>query len=302
MCGIAGIIIKSNDANNDIGSILVTMLSSMGHRGPDSSGVAVYNQNGTAVTLRVAVDTPETYPTVEKILTKQGVLNLRRETHPRYELVIFELAKEESRADYIRTLTDIPGVQVHSMGSSMTIMKDTISPENLGKEFDIHNYKGSHGIGHVRLATESKVSCGYAHPFQSLDLPDLSIVHNGTITNYHKLRRMLERKGFRFQTDNDSEAIAQTLAYFMLREGKTFEDALREVHYRLDGTYSFIVASPHNIGIAKDRLAAKPMMIGGNDWGVAIASEEIAVRSILGNDAIVEELPPGEVRTWGLST
>jgi glutamate synthase domain-containing protein 1 len=278
------------------------MLSSMGHRGPDSSGVAIYNQKKAALTLRVAIEDPEMYPVVEEVLTKQGVSNIRRETHPRYDLVVFQLENEDDRTGCIRKLTDIPSVQLHSMGSTMTIVKDTISPESLEKEFNIHAYKGSHGIGHVRLATESKVACGYAHPFQSLDLPDLSIVHNGTITNYHKMRRMLERKGFRFQTDNDSEAIAQTIAYGMIREGKTFEHSLREVHGILDGTYSFIVASPGNVGIAKDRLAAKPMMLGESDWGVAISSEEIAIRSVFGDKAIVKELPPNEVRTWRVSS
>jgi len=298
MCGIAGIMMKNGDVNNDIGQILIAMLSSIQHRGPDSSGVAVFGQKRAGVTLRVAIENGEMLPVVEEIVAGLGIPNTRRETHPRYDLMILQLEDEESKDRFIHKVTGIPGVQLHSLGNSMTIIKDTISPESLSQEFHIDSYQGSHGIGHVRLATESKVACGYAHPFQSLDLPDLGIVHNGTITNYHKMRRRLERKGFRFQTDNDSELIAQAIAYCLLREGKTFDDALREVHDNLDGTYSFIVATPSGLGIAKDRLAAKPMMIGENDWGVAISSEEIAIRSVFGDDALVEELPPFEVRTW----
>lgn len=297
MCGIAGILMKHGDADSDVGRMLVAMLSALEHRGPDSSGVAVFGPRNSELTLRLAVEKRELLPAVEEVLGKLG-LPARRETHPRYDLMIVELGDEGARERLLQAVKGLPEVQIHSAGYSMTIVKDTVTPEELNREFHIEKYRGSHGIGHVRLATESRVACGYAHPFQSLDLPDLCIVHNGTITNYHKMRRALERKGFRFQTENDSELIAQAIAYHLFREGKSFSEALEEVHGGLDGTYSFIVATPEGMGIAKDRLAAKPMMIGESDWGVAIASEEVAIRSVLGDEALVEELPPSEVRTW----
>ena len=298
MCGIVGIMTKRGDADNDIGKMLVAMLSSIEHRGPDSSGVAVFGKRRPELTLRLAIENRDILPIAEEILEKLSISDRKRETYPHYELMILQIKDEETRDRLLREVSNIPDIQIHSLGYSMTIMKDTLLPRSLCEEFRIDSYKGSHGIGHVRLATESKVASSHAHPFQSLDLPDLAVVHNGTITNYYKMRRALERKGFRFQTDNDSEVIAQAIAYRLVKEGKNLDVGLREVHEQLDGTYSFIVATPSGLGIAKDRLAAKPMMVGESDLGVAISSEEIAIRSVLGEEVLVEELPPFEVRTW----
>jgi methylamine---glutamate N-methyltransferase subunit A len=67
-------------------------------------------------------------------------------------------------------------------------------------------------IGHTRLSTESKVDLSHSQPFGSHQLPDLAIVHNGHITNYHQLRRCYEQRKVRFYTENDSEVVAIYLA------------------------------------------------------------------------------------------
>lgn len=295
MCGIAGVMLRNE--TGEIGKLLITMLASMQHRGPDSSGVAVYGPRETALSIRLAVDDERVAAQIRQILADLGIAPGEVEKHPRY-LVMAVKVGDEARADrLIHQVQQVPDADIHSLGRSMIIIKDTIAPEALSEEYEVGAYPGSHGIGHVRLATESKVDCAFAHPFQSLNVPDLSIVHNGTITNYHNTRRELERHGYRFQTDNDSELIAQALAY-NLERGLPFGEALQDVANSMDGTFSFIVASPDEMGIAKDRLAAKPMMIAETDWAIAIASEEIAIRNIFGDEAVVRELPPFEVRSW----
>lgn len=295
MCGIAGVMLKSG--TGDIGKLLITMLASMRHRGPDSSGVAVYGPKEPSLSIRIAVDDERVAARVNQILADLEIPQGDIEKHPRY-LVMLVRVNDETLADrLVHEVQQVPDAEIHSSGRSMTIIKDTVEPEDLSEEYEVGAYRGSHGIGHVRLATESKVDCAFAHPFQSLNVPDLSIVHNGTITNYHNTRRKLERHGYRFQTDNDSELIAQAIAY-NLERGLLFSGALQDVANSLDGTFSFIVASPDEIGIAKDRLAAKPMMIAETDWAIGIASEEIAIRNIFGDEAVVRELPPSEVRSW----
>ena len=195
---------------------------------------------------------------------------------------------------------DSTGVGIYTLNGRLDIIKDVGNISTLDENFNISNMAGTHGIGHVRLATESKVEKNYSHPFQSLNSPDISIVHNGQITNYHNLRRKLERKGYIFKTENDSELIAQLTAYY-LQKGNDLETVLKISLDELDGTFSFIVATPDKLGIAKDRLAAKPMMLGENEKGLAIASEEISIRRVLGDKVSVTELPPCEVRTWRIS-
>ena len=83
------------------------------------------------------------------------------------------------------------------------------------------------------------------------------MVHNGQLTNYHKLRRMYEDQGHHFQTGNDSELIAVYLADKLAR-GEGLDDALRASLGDLDGTFTYLVATRDGLGYAKDQWSAKP--------------------------------------------
>ena len=102
--------------------------------------------------------------------------------------------------------------------------------------------QGTHGIGHVRLATESVVNISCAHPFWAYGFRDVAIVHNGQITNYHKMKRRLMQRGFQFRTENDSELIAAYLAD-KLSAGRELDEILADSVGELDGTFSFLVAT-----------------------------------------------------------
>ena len=95
--------------------------------------------------------------------------------------------------------------------------------------------RGSHGIGHTRLSTESRVDLSHSQPFWAHGVADLATVHNGHITNYHRLRRLYEQKGVRFFTENDSEVIGVYLAD-QLERGRTLEQALADSLDDLDGS------------------------------------------------------------------
>ena len=92
-----------------------------------------------------------------------------------------------------------------------------------------HQYRqqGTHGIGHTRMATESDVDIKSAHPYWAFPYNDVSVVHNGQITNYWNMRRQMERKGHRFMSHCDSELLAVYTAD-MLNNGYTLEDSLRQ--------------------------------------------------------------------------
>jgi glutamine phosphoribosylpyrophosphate amidotransferase len=137
-----------------------------------------------------------------------------------------------------------------------------------------------------------------SHPFWATGFADVAIVHNGQITNYYKMRRRLEKRGFAFNTGNDSELIAVYLAD-KLSQGQTLQGALKQSIDDLDGTFSFLVSTKDEIGFAKDRLAAKPMVMIENDELIAIASEEVSLNRLFpGQSLNTTEPPPGTFRTW----
>src|SRR4029079_16577181 len=93
------------------------------------------------------------------------------------------------------------------------IVKEVGDANDVERSSPFSSFEGSHAIGHTRMATESLVDVGHAPPFWARPFPDISVVHNGHITNYHKLRRKLENQGHRFATGNDSEGIADHTAH-----------------------------------------------------------------------------------------
>jgi glutamine phosphoribosylpyrophosphate amidotransferase len=122
-------------------------------------------------------------------------------------------------------------------------------------------------------------------------------VHNGTITNYHKMRRTLEQDGWRFHTQNDSE-LAALLVARDLEDGATLEQALRNLLDTLDGTFHIVVATDHQIGMVKDQFCAKPMVIYETEDLVAFASEEHALRQFLPERIATREMHAQEVLAW----
>src|SRR5204863_430025 len=127
----------------------------------------------------------------------------------------------------------------------------------------------------VRMATESDVDISGAHPYWAYPFSDIAVVHNGQLTNYHMWRRRLERKGHRFQSECDSEIIAVYLAQKM-DDGLSLETAMKQSLDELDGVFTYLVVTADSLGVAKDEMAAKPLVLYESPELVALASEEVA--------------------------
>ncbi|MCW2315621.1 glutamate synthase domain-containing protein 1 [Rhodoblastus acidophilus] len=296
MCGIAGIFFKKAETNPTLGQALVDMLDGCQHRGLDSTGFALYENTFKGLRLRFIVDddADATVARVKAALAEQGakLVNEKREgasfvVEVKYDGEIRPFAYAMEHA-----------AKLVSIGSALDIIKDVGTAHDLDRIYGIKSIAGSHGVGHVRLATESEVKPEAAHPFWATGFSDVAIVHNGQITNYWKMRRRLEARGFEFRTDNDSELIAVYLAD-KLAQGETLELALEQSVDDLDGVFSFLVSTKDGIGFAKDRLAAKPMVMFENDDLVAIASEEVSLNRLFpGRPLSTTEPAPGTFRTW----
>jgi glutamine phosphoribosylpyrophosphate amidotransferase len=190
-----------------------------------------------------------------------------------------------------------PDVEVVSLGRSLEVVKQVGSPAKLGRDFNVAAMLGTHGIGHTRLSTESKIDLSHSQPFWAHGLPDVATVHNGHITNYHRLRRIYESRGVRFYTENDSEVIGVFL-HDRISQGDSFEEALHRAQHDFDGSYCFLAATPEHLALVKDGFAFKPLVVAESSKWVAVATEDIALRAALGDDFETREPPARTVQVW----
>jgi glutamine phosphoribosylpyrophosphate amidotransferase len=197
-------------------------------------------------------------------------------------------------ADYVES---VPGTEVLSAGSALEIIKDLGDAQTVGNAYKLDAYIGTHGIGHVRMATESDVDISNAHPYWAYPFSDVAVVHNGQLTNYHQWRRRLERMGHRFASECDSEIIAVYLAQRM-QDGDSLEEAMRRSLADLDGVFTYICVSEDALGMAKDELAAKPLVLYEGDDMVVLASEEMAIRAVLDREIATYDPYESEVMVW----
>ena len=299
MCGISGIIHKNTHSKGlaPIGQELTKMLWSLAHRGMDSTGMTIAGQDSKEdyiFRLWTEGEVDFLRPLISKIEKSGGVIKTKSQ-HDQY--IRLTINYDQDIKPIAEELYNTPGVQIHSIGKVSEIIKDLGTAHDVDKMHRLDTMEGSHGIGHVRLATESRVDITHSHPFWAYPFPDVSVVHNGQLTNYHTMKGKYEMMGHRFQTQNDSELIAVYLAE-KLSNGETLDQALRNSLDDLDGTFTFLVSTENGIGYAKDRWSAKPLVIMETDEVVAIASEEIALRSVFDEELDRIEPQESEVKTW----
>jgi glutamate synthase domain-containing protein 1 len=299
VCGIVGIFHKGEARDGPVGDVLVPMCQDLFRRGPDSTGFAVYRpvQDGTLV-VRIDLDRPDLQNAAELavIAAEQLVLVKEWELISRSVRMEVDSDADGKLADWIEGR--IEGARVFSIGRAMEIIKDVGSANDVDRSYGVRALSGTHGIGHTRMATESRVDIAHSHPFWARPFPDIAVVHNGTITNYHQLRRRLEMKGHRFSTQNDSEVIAVYIAD-RLQRGEALEDALKASVRELDGTFAYLISTDRGIGLARDQFATKPLLYAENDAMVVLSSEEVAIRGVFPDPELVpRELGAKEVRWW----
>ncbi len=309
MCGIAGLIHRGK--TGDIGQEMTAMLQSLKHRGPDSTGYALYGTpHGKELVLRFKVaeqdemtkgfdihhQVRERRAQVDKRLAEMGARIIEQEEATEYAFR-YRLEYNGDRrklADYIE---DIDGAEILSLGLGLELIKDLGDAARVASQYHIPGFIGTHAIGHTRMATESDVDIRSAHPYWAYPFADVSVVHNGQLTNYWNGRRALERKGHRFMSNCDSELIAVYLADKM-EQGAKLEDAMKESIEELDGVFTYLVATADSLGMAKDVMAAKPMVLYESDKFIALASEEVAIRSVFPHEIDTFDPYEGEVRVW----
>jgi glutamate synthase domain-containing protein 1 len=296
MCGIVGVFNKAPELEDRLGAHLGAMLAQLADRGPDSAGVAVYRHPappGTSKLTLYCADSAYSWEALREGLADTfGVAAI---ADVRGKHCVLDVDGEAVEAEgWIRR--HHPDLRIMSAGSVIEIYKEVGRPDWFVEEFRLAELSGTHGLGHTRMATESRVTTEGSHPF-STGL-DLCLVHNGSLSNHNRLRERLRREGIEFQTENDTEVAAGYLAWRM-REGATLEQALEGCLDDLDGFYTFLVGSADGFAVLRDPIACKPAVLAETDDWVAMASEYRAIAVLPGAaDARIWEPEPRVVYAW----
>ena len=309
MCGIAGLIHKGKSSN--VGGEMTAMLQALKHRGPDSTGYAVYGEptDGDYI-MRVKVAEAEDMnrgrgihqvlaeriAEVESILDEHGANVKSKDAATEYSLR-YVLSHDGDTSKLAEHIEETDGVEILSMGNGLELIKDLGDAADVAGLYGLHDFAGTHAIGHTRMATESDVDIRSAHPYWAFPYNDVSVVHNGQITNYWIMRRQMEHAGHRFMSNCDSELLAVYTAH-NLANGVSLEDSLTRSIQEIDGVFTYLVATKDQLGMAKDTMAAKPLVLYESDDMIAMASEEVAIRAILPQEIDTYDPYDEEVRVW----
>ena len=309
MCGIAGIIHRNRAGR--IGNEMTMMLQAMKHRGPDSTGFALYGEP-SAGTLAMRFKVAEKEDLESGFEIRDQIVQRRAEVDERIVSLGGEVLASDQPTEYaflyrvrydgdLRRFADFiedaEGVEILSIGSALELVKDLGDANEVSEQYGMGTFVGTHAIGHVRMATESDVDIRSAHPYWAYPFGDISVVHNGQLTNYWSMRRDLERRGHRFVSDCDSELIAVYIADSLDRS-VSLEDAMVKSVRELDGVFTYLVATTDSLGMAKDTMAAKPMVLYEGEEETLLASEEVAIRMVMPQEIETVDPYAGEVRVW----
>lgn len=296
MCGIVGLFLKDPKLEPKLGEMLTDMLITMTDRGPDSAGIAIYSgaRDGLGKITVQSAHPDKDFKDLDGDLHAaigQPVAMLVKSTHAVLEVPLDQLEAARTALAHLR-----PDVKVMSAGDSIEIFKEVGLPKDVAARFEVAKMRGTHGIGHTRMATESAVTTMGAHPFSTG--PDQCLVHNGSLSNHNGLRRELIRKGMTFETQNDTEVAAAYVSQ-KLKEGEDLGKALESGLDDLDGFFTFVVGTKTGFGVVRDPIACKPAVMAETDDYVAFGSEYRALVNLPGIEtARVWEPEPATVYFW----
>jgi amidophosphoribosyltransferase len=292
MSGIVGFFCKQPALQNQLGQQLAAMLLGSHTDGADSTGMALYRPPLASDCVQLTLYHPTPYPW-DALLEKLSALfgdETTLHVHANHALLVIPdntdvvcqwLAENE------------PRLSVLSQGRALSILKMVETPANFVARFRLDSLQGTHGLGHVRLASESPCQFAYVQPLLSGD--DYCLLHQGTVANPHHLRRRLQRQGFNLNTEQDSQIIATFLQAELAAE-LPLNTALANLCQLLDGFYTLVVGTLNGCSILRDPLGGKSLLIAETaDW-IALASQFSAL-SVLPNmaHAHVWEPKPGDV-------
>jgi glutamate synthase domain-containing protein 1 len=287
---------KKEELRQSLGELVLPMFDCMAERGPDSAGLAVFAaavepplRRFSLFSERHGFDWSGLARSLETDLDCRPDI-VTRDNHAE---VVAPLEVDRLR-QWLKQRGN--GVRVLSVGHSIEVFKDVGRPDEVARRYEFSALRGTHCVGHTRMATESQVSPAHAHPFTAGE--DFCLVHNGSLSNPYSLRRLLEEEDLEFETDNDSEAACRFLQWRM-RKGDTIEQALGSAFEKIDGFYTFLIGTASQMVLVRDPFACKPAVVAETDQYVAISSEFRSLAHLPGvAEANIFEPLPEQIYVW----
>ncbi|EAZ82104.1 glutamine--fructose-6-phosphate transaminase (isomerizing) [Algoriphagus machipongonensis] len=148
-----------------------------------------------------------------------------------------------------------------------------------GKVSELENFLSSNegltskiGIGHTRWATHGEPNDVNAHPHYSSS-EKLAIIHNGIIENYEVLKKDLEKRGYQFQSDTDTEVFVKFIEDIYVNNDCSLEEALRLALHKVVGAYAIVLINKEEPDTLIAARKGSPLVIGVGEDEYFLASD-----------------------------
>ncbi len=176
-------------------------------------------------------------------------------------------------------------------GKRLHTIKDRGLVTQVFNEAKLETLKGHMAIGHTRYSTAGDDSILDAQPVHAnYDLGQLSIVHNGNLTNHQEVRQELIKQGAIFQSSMDTENLIHLIAR---SEQLKLKDRIVDAVKKIEGAFSLVFLSRSKMFAMRDRFGFRPLSLGKVGEGYVVASETCAF-DLIGAEYI-REVEPGEM-------
>ncbi len=158
------------------------------------------------------------------------------------------------------------------LNGNLSIFKKAGKVSELEKITDGGELNANIGIGHTRWATHGEPNDTNAHPHLSQS-GSLAIIHNGIIENYASIKEELQKRGYEFSSDTDTEVLINLIEEVRKQDGSDLEDAVRVALNQVVGAYAIVVLDRENPDYLIAARKGSPMVIGIGDNEFFIASD-----------------------------
>ena len=184
------------------------------------------------------------------------------------------------------------GISSNENGKIHTIKDRGLVTEIFKEEHFTDVLKGDMAIGHTRYSTAGDDSILDAQPvFAKYGLGEISIVHNGNLTNKESVRNELIKKGAIFQTNMDTENLIHLIAK---NQKETLQERIIDAVNQIEGAFSLIILSRTKMFAIRDRFGFRPLSIGKIKSGGYIIASETCAFELVGAEYI-RDVAPGEM-------
>ncbi len=187
------------------------------------------------------------------------------------------------------------------LNGDLSVYKKAGKVSELEKVTDGAHVSANIGIGHTRWATHGEPNDMNAHPHLSQS-GNLAIIHNGIIENYASIKSELQKRGYVFHSDTDTEVLINLIEEVWRQDKTTLEDAVRVALNEVVGAYAIVVLDKNNPNQLIAARKGSPLVIGVGEDEFYIASDASPIIEYTKNVVYLDDQEYGVVNRDGSFT